>query len=122
MSDAVHVTWLRRVGRNRNVVAGTLIVTLVVLAALFAGAISTHNPQRLDPANRLRPPGTVNYRSTDGCGRDVCSLVAHGSAVSLLVDATTLPLTSLGVLVIGLLAVYYRRLVLVLTRFREDSM
>ena len=122
MSDAVHVTWLRRVGRNRNVVAGTLIVTLVVLAALFAGAISTHNPQRLDPANRLRPPSTVNYLGTDEFGRDVWSLVVYGSRVSLLVGATTMALTSLGGIVIGLLAGYYRRLDLVLMRVMDGLM
>src|SRR5256886_2072789 len=122
MSDAVRVTWLRRVGRNRNVVAGTLIVTLVVLAALFAGAISTHNPQRLDPANRLRPPSTVNYLGTDEFGRDVWSLVVYGSRVSLLVGATTMALTSLGGIVIGLLAGYYRRLDLVLMRVMDGLM
>ena len=122
MSDAVRVTWLRRVGRNRNVVAGTLIVTLVVLAALFAGAISTHNPQRLDPANRLRPPSTVNYLGTDEFGRDVWSLVVYGSHVSLLVGATTMVLTSLGGIVIGLLAGYDRRLDLVLMRVMDGLM
>src|SRR2546429_9686873 len=96
MSDAARVTWLRRVGRNRNVVAGTLIVTLVVLAALFAGAISTHNPQRLDPANRLRPPSTVNYLGTDEFGRDVWTLVVSGSRVSLLGGGTTMALPSPG--------------------------
>ena len=122
MSDAVRVTWLRRVGRNRNVVAGALIVTLVVLAALFAGAISTHNPQRLDPANRLRPPSTVNYLGTDEFGRDVWSLVVHGSRVSLLVGATTMLLTSLGGIVIGLSAGYDRRLDLALMRVMDGLM
>src|SRR2546430_16849009 len=122
MSAAVRVNWLRRVGRNRTVVAGTLIVTLVVLAALFAGAISTHNPQRLDPANRLRPPSAVNYLGTDEFGRDVWSLVVYGSRVSLLVGATTMALTSLGGIVIGLLAGYYRRLDLVLMRVMDGLM
>jgi len=111
MSDAVARTrWPRRLGRSRNVVTGALIVTLVVLAALFAGAISTHNPRRLDPANRLKPPSAQNYLGTDEFGRDVWSLVVHGSQVSLLVGATTMALTSLGGIVVGLVAGYYRRL------------
>src|SRR5207247_705533 len=88
MSDAVaRATWPRRLGRSRNVVTGALIVTLVVLGALFAGAVSTHNPRRLDPANRLKPPSAQNYLGTDEYGRDVWSLVVHGSQVSLLVGA-----------------------------------
>src|SRR3989475_13322768 len=111
MSDAVaRATWRRRFGRNRNVVTGALIVTLVLLAALFAGAISTHNPRRLDPPNRLKPPSAQNYLGTDEFGRDVWSLVVHGSQVSLLVGATTMVLTSLGGIVVRLVAGYYRRL------------
>src|SRR3989442_9200340 len=97
MSDAAgRTSWLRRLGRNRNVVTGALIVTLVVLAALFAGAISTHDPRRLNPANRLMPPSAHNYLGTDEFGRDVWSLVVYGGQVSLLVGATTMMLTSLG--------------------------
>src|SRR2546425_66282 len=117
MSDAVARTrWPRRLGRSRNVVTGALIVTLVVLGALFAGAVSTHNPRRLDPANRLKPPSAQNYLGTDEFGRDVWSLVVHGSQVSLLVGATTMALTSLGGSVVGLVAGYYRRLDLGLMR------
>ena len=54
MSEAAaRARWLRRLRRNRNVVTGALIVVLVALAALFAEAISTHDPRRLNPANRL---------------------------------------------------------------------
>src|SRR2546425_11628937 len=123
MSDAVARTrWPRRLGRSRNVVTGALIVTLVVLGALFAGAVSTHNPRRLDPANRLKPPSAQNYLGTDEFGRDVWSLVVHGSQVSLLVGATTMALTSLGGIVVGLVAGYYRRLDLVLMRVMDGLM
>ena len=123
MSDAVARTrWPRRLGRSRNVVTGALIVTLVVLGALFAGAVSTHNPRRLDPANRLKPPSAQNYLGTDEFGRDVWSLVVHGSQVSLLVGATTMVLTSLGGIVVGLVAGYYRRLDLVLMRVMDGLM
>src|SRR5947199_7585386 len=123
MSDAVaRATWPRRLGRSRNVVTGALIVTLVVLGALFAGAVSTHNPRRLDPANRLKPPSAQNYLGTDEFGRDVWSLVVHGSQVSLLVGATTMVLTSLGGIAIGLCAGYSRRLDLPLMRVMDGLM
>src|SRR5207249_9247274 len=123
MSDAVARTrWPRRLGRSRNVVTGALIVTLVVLGALFAGAVSTHNPRRLDPANRLKPPSAQNYLGTDEFGRDVWSLVVHGSQVSLIVGATTMALTSLGGIVVGLVAGYYRRLDIVLMRVMDGLM
>ena len=67
-------------------------------------------PTRLTPANRLRPPSAQHYLGTDEFGRDVYSLVLHGSRVSLLVGLTTMLLTSAGGIVIGLAAGYSRRL------------
>jgi len=121
-SAAVRPTWLRRLARNRNIVIGTTILACVVLAALLAGVISTHDPRRLNPAERLKAPSAVNYLGTDEFGRDVYSLVLHGSQVSLLVGATTMILTSLWGIAIGLIAGYYRRLDLVVMRVMDVLM
>ena len=115
-------TWLRRLARNRNIVVGTTILAGVVLAALLAGVISTHNPRRLNPAERLKAPSLANYLGTDEFGRDVYSLVLYGAQVSLLVGATTMILTSLWGIVIGLIAGYYRRLDLALMRVMDGLM
>jgi len=102
--------WVRRLGRNGGVVTGAALLLMLVAAALLADAVSTHNPTRLTPANRLRPPSAQHYLGTDEFGRDVYSLVLHGSRVSLLVGLTTMLLTSAGGIVIGLAAGYSRRL------------
>jgi peptide/nickel transport system permease protein len=114
--------WFRHVVRNRNVLVGAGIFLLLVLAAILADAIATHAPTRLYPANRLRPPSARNYLGTDEFGRDIWSLVVHGSRVSLLVGGVTMVLTSLGGAVIGLVAGYYRRLDLVIMRFMDGLM
>ena len=119
---AARPTWLKRLARNRNVVVGTTILAGVVLAALLASVISTHNPRRLNPAERLKAPSLANYLGTDEFGRDVYSLVLYGAQVSLLVGVTTMVLTSLGGIVIGLIAGYYRRVDLVLMRVMDGLM
>jgi len=81
LTEGLRSTWLRRVSRNRNVVTGALILLVLVLAALFADVISTHSPTRLFPANRLKPPSAEHYLGTDEFGRDVYSLVVHGSQI-----------------------------------------
>jgi len=118
----VRARWLRRLVRNRNVVVGAGIFLFLVLVAVFADAISTHAPTRLYPGNRLKPPSARNYLGTDEFGRDVYSLVVHGSRVSLLVGGVTMLLTSLGGIVIGLTAGYYRRLDLLLMRVMDGLM
>jgi peptide/nickel transport system permease protein len=119
---APRVRWLRRLLRNRSVVMGASIFLLFLLAAIFANQISTHVPTRLNPPQRLKPPSAANYLGTDEFGRDVYSLVVHGSRVSLLVGGVTMLFTSLGGTLIGLIAGYYRRLDLVVMRFMDGLM
>jgi peptide/nickel transport system permease protein len=114
--------WTRRVLRNRNIVIGGTVLLLLVLVALLAGTLSPYNPTRLYPGQRLKPPGGPNLLGTDEFGRDILSLVLHGSRVSLLVGSVTMILTSLGGVVIGLIAGYYRRLDIVIMRVMDGLM
>ena len=114
--------WLRRLSANGNVVGGALVFALLLLVALTAGLLATHEPMRLDPVNRLKPPSVTNLLGTDEFGRDVWSLVVYGSRISLLVGGVTMVLTSLGGIVIGLIAGYYRRLDAIVMRFTDGLM
>jgi peptide/nickel transport system permease protein len=119
---APRIRWLRRLLRNRSVVVGATIFLLFLLTALLASQISTHVPTRLNPPQRLKPPSAANFLGTDEFGRDVYSLVVHGSRVSLLVGGVTMLFTSLGGTLVGLIAGYYRRLDLVVMRFMDGLM
>ena len=114
--------WLRRTLANRSVVAGALILLVFVLAALLAGVLSTHNPTRLEPAARLQAPSARHLLGTDEFGRDVWSLVLHGSRISLLVGVTTMLLTSVGGIIVGLVAGFSRRLDIVVMRVMDGLM
>jgi len=114
--------WLDRLIRNPSVLVGLAILLVVLAAALFADVIATHSPTRLYPALRLRPPSATHYLGTDEFGRDVWSLVVHGSRVSLVVGVTTMLLTSLGGVIIGLVAGYSRRLDLLVMRVMDGLM
>jgi len=116
------LAWIRRLGRNRNITVGAAMLAVIVLAALLAGAMSTHDPRRLNPAERLKAPSARNLLGTDEFGRDVYSLVLHGAQISLLVGASTMLLTSLGGIAIGLVAGYYRRVDPVLMRVMDGLM
>ena len=49
-TTARRIRWFRRLLRNRSVVMGAGIFLVFLLAALFAGVISTHVPTRLESA------------------------------------------------------------------------
>ena len=122
MTEAARPTWLRRLARNPSVIVGAAVLLVFVLAAFLADVVSTHNPTRLVPGNRLTPPSAQNYLGTDEFGRDVYSLVIHGSRVSLLVGVTTMLLTSLGGVAVGLVAGYNRRLDTIVMRLMDGLM
>src|SRR5438093_5903904 len=120
--DVQRPGWLQRVTAHRTVVVGGAILLFILVVAVLADVISTHVPTRLDPANRLRPPSAAHYLGTDEFGRDVFSLVVHGARVSLLVGVTTMLLTSLGGVAIGLVAGYDRRLDVIVMRVMDGLM
>jgi peptide/nickel transport system permease protein len=119
---APRIRWWRRLLRSPSVVGGGGMFLGFVLMAVFAGALQTHVPTRLNPGDRLKPPTAAHYLGTDEFGRDVYSLVIHGSRISLLVGGVTMVLTSLGGVVIGLVAGYARRLDMVVMRFMDGLM
>jgi peptide/nickel transport system permease protein len=104
------------------VLVGAGLFLLLLLAAVFAGALATHTPTRLYPANRLKPPSAANHLGTDEFGRDVYSLVLFGARTSLRIGGLTMLFTSIGGIVIGLLAGYYRRLDLLIMRVMDGLM
>jgi ABC-type dipeptide/oligopeptide/nickel transport system permease subunit len=90
------------------VAVGALVVlTLVVLVAIFAPLISPYDPLVGDPTMRLLPPGTPGHPlGLDDQGRDILSRLIWGGRYSLTV--AIVPVLSAGVvaLVLGMVAGY----------------
>ena len=98
------VLWLF-VRKNPLGALGGVLMLLLMVAALFADVLSTHNPVRTS-ARVLVPPGAEFWLGTDNLGRDLWSRVVHGSRISLLVGvASTLLGAGMGGL-IGLVSGY----------------
>jgi len=74
---------------------------------LFASQI-TPDPMRLNPINRLRPPGDGIWFGTDMFGRDIFARTIHGSKISLFVGISVASISTFFGLLIGLLAGYNR--------------
>lgn len=75
----------RRFARNPLAMAGLLIVSLLVLTAIFAPWIATYDPLQSDLTARLKPPSATHWFGTDHLGRDIFSRVIYGSRVTLLI-------------------------------------
>lgn len=94
----------RRILANPLGAIGALLVSLAILAALFAPQIAPFDPTAMAPPNRLLPPSALHWFGTDDNGRDILSRVIFGARYSLFAAFGILLLASLAGTVIGLAA------------------
>ncbi|WBV21467.1 dipeptide ABC transporter permease DppC [Pantoea piersonii] len=98
--------------RNKGAVIGLVYVVLMLLIAIFAGALAPHAPAEQFRDALLHPPvwqegGSWNYiLGTDDVGRDVLSRLMYGARLSLLVGCMVVVLSLILGVVFGLLAGY----------------
>lgn len=107
--------------KTATIVAAT-ILSLIVLMAIFAPMIATHDPVELSPANRLQGMSAEHLLGTDAYGRDLFSRVVYGAQVSLTVGLGVAFLCVLIGLPLGLLTGYFRTLDAILMRFMDGLM
>ena len=97
---------LRKVGSTLTGATGLAIVGLVLLFAVFAPWVATHNPDALDVMNRFKPPSGAHWLGTDHLGRDLYSRMVHGASVAMLVAISSIAI-ALGIgTTLGILAAY----------------
>ncbi len=85
---------------------GGVLVLIMILMAIFADVLATHDPVRTDAAHTLSPPTTVYWLGTDYLGRDIYSRIVHGARVSLIVGIASTLLGSVLGGILGLLSGY----------------
>ena len=71
--------WLRR---HPIILAGLILLGIMVLIAIASPLFATHDPIRLNPTQRLKPPSAEHWFGTDQLGRDVYSRVIYGSQIA----------------------------------------
>jgi peptide/nickel transport system permease protein len=85
---------------------GGLLILLMVLTAVFADVLATHDPIRTDAEHTLARPTASHRLGTDNLGRDIYSRIVYGARVSLMVGLGSALLGAALGAVIGLLSGY----------------
>lgn len=123
MSDlAPALLFFRRLFRRRLVLISFVVLALIVLAALLAPYVSPYSPTAMKVANRLKPPGALNWLGTDEFGRDILSRIIHGGRASLGIGASVVVISMALGATFGLLAGYFRALDGVIMRLVDAMM
>jgi peptide/nickel transport system permease protein len=98
---------LRRFVRKKPLgAAGGVLMAAMVVTAIFANVLQTHDPIATDASNTLAAPSAVHWLGADHLGRDIYSRIVHGARVSLIVGLASTLLGSVLGGIIGLLSGY----------------
>jgi peptide/nickel transport system permease protein len=95
---------IRRIGSHLGGAIGLVIVAVVVLSAVFAPLVATHDPDALDVLNRFSGPTAQHWLGTDHLGRDLYSRLVHGASVAMAVALTAISTALIAGTLLGILA------------------
>src|SRR5690625_104568 len=98
---------LRRFWRNPRTLFGVVMLLLIIMPAVFAPLLSTHDPNKQDLRNRLQPPSSEHWLGTDHFGRDTYSRIMYGGRLSISVGFLSVGIALAVGGLMGLLAGFY---------------
>src|SRR5256885_11440832 len=101
-------TWtaLARFARKKPLgAAGGVLILAMLVTAIFAEVLQTHDPIATDASATLAAPSADHWLGTDHLGRDIYSRIVHGARVSLIVGVAS---TLLGSVLGGIIRLLFR--------------
>ena len=98
---------LKRLLKNFAFTSGLILTLLLVLAALAAPLLATHDPNQQDTSRRLEAPSNEHLLGLDDLGRDVYSRIVYGARVSLRVGFSVVLAASLIGVTLGAISGYF---------------
>ncbi|MBF0338514.1 MAG: ABC transporter permease [Nitrospirae bacterium] len=98
---------LQAIRQQRLATGGGVIVLLLILVAIFAPLLAPCQPDAIDAAHVLSPPGAGRWLGTDDLGRDILSRMIFGCRISLSVGFVAVGISTLIGIIAGSLAGFY---------------
>ena len=93
--------------RNKTAMVGLVIVSIMVIMAVFAPIIATHDPNAINPAEAYLSFGEKGHLfGTDEFGRDLFSRIVYGSRISLIAAVGGTIVSAIIGILLGLIAGY----------------
>lgn len=94
--------------RNKLAVSGLIVLTVIVLAAILAPLLTSHDPEQSNMLLVETKPNNEHLLGTDSSGRDNFSRLLYGARFSLIIGFSAMLFTLTIGLVLGALSGFYR--------------
>ena len=92
---------------NRLAYIGIFVAAVLIIMAVFAPLIVTHDPIAQNLLTRYAAPSAEHWFGTDALGRDVYSRLVYGARISLQVGITVTVVSTIIGMIIGAIAGFY---------------
>ena len=99
---------LKRFLRSPSAMAGLIIVTLLILAGLFAPLLTPYDPAQQDLRSVLQAPSLSHPLGTDQLGRDVLARILFGARLTLFIGAFAVAVGLIIGVPLGVISGFYR--------------
>jgi len=99
--ESVTARLVRRFFRNRAATVAVVVLSIIVLMAVFAPQVSGYGYETMDLRGRSQPPSAEHWMGTDRVGRDILSRTVHGARISLIVGFASTAIAALIGIVLG---------------------
>jgi peptide/nickel transport system permease protein len=100
-------TIVRHLAGNPSSLFGLVVISVLVVLAVFAPLIATQDPYLQNLQDVLQPPSAAHFFGTDEVGRDVFSRIVYGSRITLTIIALVAVIVGPIGLAVGTLAGYF---------------
>lgn len=95
--------------KQKKILFGLTLITVMLILAIFAGFISRYDPYEINLGvhEKLQPPSSQHLFGTDDLGRDVFSRVVYGTRISISVGFIAVIISLIIGIFLGAVAGYY---------------
>jgi ABC-type dipeptide/oligopeptide/nickel transport system permease subunit len=102
---------------NRGATVGAVMICILLLVAILAPQLATHDPVKQNYREMLQGPSAAHYFGTDKFGRDIWSRIVWGCRRLVIIAVLAVTVGLLGGIPLGVISGYYGgRLDLILMR------
>ncbi|MGI6114077.1 MAG: ABC transporter permease, partial [Mahellales bacterium] len=108
--------------KYNQIAFGGLIILIILLTAVFAPYLVTHDPLEYAVKDRLQGPSSEHIFGTDAFGRDIFSRIIYGSRISMTIAISVLVLCGSVGTFLGLMAGYFKSMEGIIMRVMDALM
>jgi peptide/nickel transport system permease protein len=98
---------LRALNANKTSWVGIVTMAVVILIAIFAPLLTSHDPLEQNILDKLKGPSAEYVLGTDSYGRDIWARLVYGAQISLWIGTVSIAIAMVIGSIIGMIAGYF---------------